>query len=770
MVEYAVHGDTREITEQTVCYVPGLMGCRAPKGGMKMRKKSFYLLLSFAVILLLAACGIKLPNPDEIPNSVNIVYKNQVQLPLSATSITVKDYVLDTFDAVTEDLPMDATVSGWNPMTLEVATSIEYNVGNYLESITLDLSEAEQSFDVQVTGIELEGPTVSFNVPSVSDPDPVVLDVATGKIEKTVEFSGFSEVSFSSGNLVVEIEYVGDTVTTMGIDVEGLGSVSFNNVTNGETASDTIALSGKSLGSSVNVTLTATMADLLGTGNATVTLKFEGEEISSISGISLSISQTVPLPASVKDVEIGSGVAKLVAAGLSFQSVSGTLQYAGGSKSLYVDGGALLVDLSGVTLPATLILNGVDVVVTDQSVIGGSVNSALGFEGVVLSRVKIETSDLAIATSVRADLSGIEGVRRVSFSDGWLQLQYNNTLPATIDVKIESPELGVDELVKLPPKTEDVAGIDLSGLTLDLETNDSITISIDASPEGYDGMYLELSNVELGNNFELTATSSVRDLKLGSVVIAAQNIEMPLAEGMDLSDLLADATRIIDAVDLDSVPLEAKLWMEQLGLDMDATFTLHASWTGYSTEITISPDATFADVSGLLRKLFEDLPSDLFLSVDGEIGEATITVDSAMRFSMDLKIPLEFDLISDIEVFSTDVSIPVEVSDVATMLETLDAATLVAQVKNNTGVNVSATLVSAGITIFSGTLGEEETIVIPVTSETIREIIESGSLHLELALPSGHYAVNGEGSVLLTAWVDMLLSLETTVDLKGGGE
>lgn len=735
-----------------------------------MRKKGFYLLLSFAVILLLTACGIKLPNPEELPDSVNVVYKNRVQLPLSATNITVKDYVLDAFNAVTEALPMDATVSSWNPMTLGVATGIEYSVGDYLESITLDLSEAEQSFDVQVTGIELEGPTVSFDVPFVSDPDPVVLDVATGKTEKLLEFSGFNEVSFSSGNLMVEIEHVGSTVDAMKIDVEGLGSVSFANVTDGETVSGTINLSGKSLGSSVNVTLTATMADSLGTGNATVTLKFEDEEISSISGISLSISQTIPLPALVKDVEIGSGVAKLDVAGLGFRSVSGTLQYTGGSKPLYVEGGALLVSLSNVTLPATLVLNGVDVDVTDQSVVGGSVNGVLGFEDVVLSRVKIESSDLAIATSVRADLSGIEGIRRVGLSGGWLQLQYSNTLPATIDVKIESPELGIDEFVKLSPKTEDVVEIDLSGLNLDLEINDSITISIDASPEGYDGMYLELSNVGLGESFELTATSSVRDLELSSVVIAAQSIEMPLVEGMDLSDLLGDATRIIDAVDLDSVPLEAKLGMEQLNLDMDATFTLYASWTGYSTEITVSPDATFADVSGLLERLFEDLPSDLFLSVDGEIGEATITVDSIMKFSLDLKVPLEFDLTSDVEVFSMDVSIPIEASDVATMLEILDTATLVAQVNNNTGINVSATLVSAGMTIFSGTLDEEETIVIPVTSKTIREITESGSFCFELALPSGHYSVNGEGSVLFTAWADMLLGLEVSVDLKGGDE
>lgn len=735
-----------------------------------MRKKGFYLLLLFAVILLLTACGIKLPNPEKLPDSVNVVYKNRVQLPLSATNITIKDYVLDAFNAVTEALPMDATVSSWNPMTLGVATGIEYSVGDYLESIALDLSEAEQSFDVQVTGIELEGPALSFDVPSVSDPDPVVLDVATGKIEETVGFSGFSGVSFSSGTLTVEIEYAGSTVNVMKIDIEGLGSVSFPNVTDGETVTGTIDLSGKSLGSSVNVTLTATMADSLGTGNATMTLKFEDEEISSISGISLSISQTIPFPASVKDVEIGSGIAKLDVAGIDFRSASGTLRYTGGSKPLYVEGGALLVSLSDVTLPATLVLNGVDVDVIDQSVVGGSVNGVLGFEDVVLSRVKIESSDLAIATSVRADLSGIEGVRQVSLSSGWLQLQYTNTLPATIDVKIESPELGIDEVVELPPKNEDVIEIDLSGLGLDLETNDDITISIDASPEGYDGMYLELSNVELGESFELTATSSVHDLELGSVVIAAQSIEMPLAEGMNLLDLLGDATQIIDAVDLDSVPLEAKLEMKQLNLDMDATFTLYASWTGYSTEITVSPDATFADVSGLLKRLFEDLPSDLCLSVDGEIGEATITVDSAMRFSLDLKVPLQFDLTNNIEVFSTDVSIPMEVSDVATMLETLDAATLVAQVNNNTGINASVTLVSADMTIFSGTLDNEETIVIPVTSENIREMIESGSFHLELALPSGHYSVNGEGSVGFTAWTDMLLSLEASVDLKGGDE
>ncbi|MDI3516425.1 MAG: hypothetical protein PWP37_159 [Thermotogota bacterium] len=736
-----------------------------------MRKSSslLLLLLLVAFIVLLTSCGVKIPK--EMPDSVTIEYKNHVQLPLAATTVAVKDYIMDAFSSITEDLPLEATISEWYPMTLEVSTGLEFSIGNYLETLSLDFSGADQTIDLQVSGVNLEGPAVSFQIPSISDPDPLSLTVTTGQTSETLDFSGFTIVNFSSGHLVVKIEYSGAEVDTMLVEVEGLGSASFSNLNDGDVVSETVDLSGKSLENGAVVTLTATMASISSPGgSATLTFSFADEVVASIEGISLDLSQAIDLPSSVENLSIASGNARLHFDGLELLSVSGSLEYPGGSKALSTDAGDLLVDLSGVTLPATLHLDGADVSVIAQEVIGNTVEGSLSFEDVVLERVRLQAADLDVSTSVSVDLSGIEGVKRVELSGGVLSLQYNNTLPATINLRIKSDELGLDELLVLLPSTESEEEVDLSGLVLDLESYDSFTISIDASPEGYDGMYLELENVELGSDFAFSATSSIRDLGIESVVIGEQNVDLPLVTDMNLYELLGSATQILNSINIDTLPMEAYLGIETSVPEMIATYTLSASWTGFSTDITISSDATFADISGFLKRLLKDLPRDFSLSVTGSIGEATITSESSMAFLLGLKVPLDFDLEDDVELIATEIAIPIELSDVATMLEVLDSATLTVQIDNTTGINISGTVASASETLFSGTIGETATIPIQINAARIENMLESGVISLELVLPAGHYTINGEGEISLVSWLDLMLDLVTTVELKGGEE
>ncbi|HCZ06353.1 MAG TPA: hypothetical protein DHV12_04340, partial [Thermotogae bacterium] len=291
-----------------------------------------------------------------------------------------------------------------------------------------------------------------------------------------------------------------------------------------------------------------------------------------------------------------------------------------------------------------------------------------------------------------------------------------------------------------------------------------------ASPEGYDGMYLELENVELGSDFAFSATSSIRDLGIESVVIGEQNVDLTLVTDMNLYELLGSATQILNSINIDTLPMEAYLGIETSAFAMSATYTLSASWTGFSTDITISSDATFADISGFLKRLLKDLPRDFSLSVTGSMDEATITSESSMAFLLGLKVPLDFDLEDDVELIATEIAIPIELSDVATMLEVLDSATLTVQIDNTTGISISGTVASASETLFSGTIDETATIPIQINAARIENMLESGVISLELVLPAGHYTINGEGEISLVSWLDLMLDLVTTVELKGGEE
>ncbi|MGM0641223.1 MAG: hypothetical protein ACQESN_07380, partial [Thermotogota bacterium] len=371
-------------------------------------------------------------------------------------------------------------------------------------------------------------------------------------------------------------------------------------------------------------------------------------------------------------------------------------------------------------------------------------------------------------------------VKSVNLNDGEIFIEWNNNLPMTIKSFIKSNMLIIDENIPFTNGIDDHS-IPLSGKILDFETYDSVDITAEASPTGYDGNLLTLSPtnpIAPGDSLTFDATFTVRDLGIGEITIGATTISNDLSETpIDLSSSDLD---FLKNIEITTIPATINFDME--GIDLTASLTVLATYTyddnGISTTSVKEISGNVSD--GLLTTDFATIinrkPSDMVFGYEIATEEATLSgTDQKIGMSFELDFPMQFNVTQDAtlidnittegDLLGRDADNREMINDLLDQIKSLD---LHLDLENDTGLEL-------GINIYKGSeLIDTITLTDPMISfnNLIDEIKnnEPFTLTIEPFIPAGNYALDANGEIAISFWASLDTELDIPINLSDGGD
>ena len=477
----------------------------------------------------------------------------------------------------------------------------------------------------------------------------------------------------------------------------------------------------------------------------------------------------IALPSNVKDILLKGGSVKISSAKLKFTDVDGYIVYGEDErKNVEVDeDGALKVDLNGITLPATIELGKVSASFEGDS--SGDIPLDISLSDPEASVVVYIDQDLSYSGSQTISLPSDFNIKEVSFVSGYINMEYDSSLPVDVNVKLWSPQLRKDDgsewtkeiVISRGSELKEV--LDFSGVKL-VPDGTQIFIYYSASPTGYDPTEgtLEIPDISIGSGEILSfeATVSYGNISIGHIEITdfstkiEDDIDIPEMLGGNYGNFknaLSAAIQMLSTMDIDGT----------LTINMDVNGSIDGTLTSYdedeallsTTEVKVDMEDGVANLKPLFEGIKDILRSgtptvieyDLNVNMDSfsiDLSDATdVTV------GLDLEAPMEFSIGTPARIYYVKDSIPaseLSIPDNATLTE----ATLLIEGTNTTGINLEIDVTINEKVYKVNAMGSKVDGSVKLSAEDIEKMKKDGlPYEVEVWLPKGDYTLSSDGEL-----------------------
>ncbi len=481
------------------------------------------------------------------------------------------------------------------------------------------------------------------------------------------------------------------------------------------------------------------------------------------------VEQRLGLPPGVVEADIKSGKVVLSTKDATFLYVKGYIRDAENhQQNLGTNNGNLECDLTGLSLPATLTITKLKMDLAG-GILGSDVAMGVSMENLVFATLTIQNTELNIDQTIEMDIPA-DMVKSFTLKSGKLKIEYRNTMPLGINWKITSPQMNLDATGTFLANAATTVEVDLANKKVDLSTG-KITITVAASPQGYDGKYLTFKDVAVGQIMGFSATTSLQDISIGEIVVSNLSTSMRILDSLNLEKIvdespLASLVRAVDWRNMSGL----KGWF---GLDLgdpsyDVSIEARLIWEGGEATYTLTRDATLFDFTNMMRDILTTLPASLSVEATLNLNTATLTVDAIPRFSINVEIPASFTLNSTANILADSTSL--DLTDIATYLEYLENVHIGMEGTNTTGIKLGVDLLAFDKPVIHNVFATDVTFGFDITIDIIDEMIRRKTLPVtyRIFLPKGTYVITGEGKIDIKLWSDIDFSILIPVGSEGG--
>ncbi|BBE30770.1 hypothetical protein OSSY52_09110 [Tepiditoga spiralis] len=770
-------------------------------------KKYFFISFLLVLLLIFSSCNTK---------TVILKASPKVQAPVGATSVSLSGFITDLENQIKQSLPIK--IVNRNPLTFRYATDlINVSVSDFFSSDQINLDSfskvLNQNFDVPL--IPAPENLGDFSIPSVtigSVPDIGINIVLPGITEaegievnqhqtssQTIS-TGLSGTEFVTATLKgnIEVNLTQNAFTNLDTEIyilkvtQGTNVLKTFNLLKGSNILDLsgITIEPKDLGISFEATLIGSNANVkIDENNPEILASITPHiALASISGAKITLKQDVNLtiPAILSSATFKSGSKlSLHSNEIQFKSVNGNFNIGSQTIPLSVTSGDLTADLSDATLTPSDNLNinaSITADIPDASMSPMSASASL--ENIGFSNVVINNSDLDFHGNQTIPIPSVAKgiVDNIVIDSGKVTIEWKNTTPFVIKSKILSNVLGINESVNLDITNSGSHTINLSGKTLDFKTLDNIDFSYSASPTGYNGSTLSLSNVNPGDSytFEATILFDGNAFNIGSITINATTIKGSLGDPMDLSFSDNDMADMLNKIQINKVPLTFVSTLNNV--DMNGSVTIAASYTDTTgsskttnyNPITLGTSSTI-DASDIINSHPKDLELGYSINIDSAVLNGTNqSIEAGVLLDLPFKFSVSQDttITNDIKLSEGDILGRNEenAQDMKELLDGVMNENLVIHlgIMNTTGAKVKVQFIHDGAPvnfkindqIVNGLLINnsefKQNLAIDITN--IFEQIKNTNpypLSLRIILPEGVYNINADGKLDADLWVSI---------------
>ena len=741
-------------------------------------KRIFPAVLIAVLAILISSCGV---SPEEALQNIqnpNVEFKTSLKIPLAATRVNTDDLVVGYVEEFLGEIP-GATLIEDEELKIGYSTQVYFmnpeDIQNIREEIrSIKGEENVVDYSLEIPGISGFSKSVSVTVPEIEGQNVTITLplVPAGDYEAT---SQEIILPFSAGD-VSSISVSGSVLISVTIPESWEGTVTVTGISATVTSGDETLASGE-YGVSENSASIPISGDIDSDISIEFSLKINstqniyesGEinvditpqiEIKAVKGLRLNIEEPVDLPENVKEATIVSGRMVISSTQLEFIGVDGNV----GGNPIEVSDGKLVVDLSDVSLPSTVVINSVDASINTDDL------SEVSIEGDIedlRADVLLDVGEgLSYEGSETIELpEDAKYIKRMKFKSGFVNLVYDSKLPVGFDLRIWSEDLPIDVSTSIEPgESGTIEVLNLENLPVEVEGT-SLTIEYSVTPKGYDEETGELliENLELsGGEVGIVATITYGNMDIEEIVLGG--IDVGATRTLDLSGM-EDLSSVISGLDISGTLTS--------NLDIDAM--IHAKLLGISDgEVTASSELTLEFEGGnasldelfeTLKKILSESPEMVEYSASLVLDSATLNLDELSEdgawMRVDLESPLRVDLESSTLVYTYDSSQTFDLPEEFT----LNGATITLEGTNTSGLRLLIEVYKADERLGEFDLDETVSGNVSIDEETFEKIASGEPITVKVWMKSGEQRIRRGGELELSILLDADLTVKT-----GGGE
>ena len=697
----------------------------------------------------------------------------EIKLKVLNTSdeIIAESAYVDISDGNTHSLSIDLTNKTLSStFNLQPVFRVNTTTGSpsTSEDITIDILGITGGKISAASGVEFEETFNNSNTINLSlDADAFATATLNGSIEFTLtQPSGWQNISVVSN---VELAQNGNV----------LKSQTLNTYPTSIDLSD-IDIDTNNIDVTVNSTVTGASNSEFTTGTVSFGVT-PNISVSSVKDAKVNLNTSASKPADLNRVDFASGKMIISATVVDFKEIDGSVDFGTNVYTLTINAdNNIELDLSGKTLDGDIevVINTVSLDMPSNSSFDVDVN----LDNASFGYIEYSKTGLEQNFSQNVEIPETIGnlVKQVDLNAGEIFIEWNNNLPMTIKSFINSEMLEINKSLDFTEGTSNET-IDLSGKTLDFETYNTIDITAEASPVGYDGSILTLTPtnpIAPGDSLTFDATFTVRDLGIGKITIGATTISNELSETpIDLSSSDLD---FLKNIEITTIPATINFDMQGID-DITASLTVLATYT-YDDNGTAKTEtkSIFGNISENFvatdfATVINRKPSDMVFGYKIETEEVILDgTDQKIGMSFELDFPMKFNVTQDatfIENITTegdllgrDADNREMINDLLDQIKTLD---LNLDLSNTTGLDV-------GINLYNGS-ELIDTLTLSNSSISLNDLIteiknnEPFSLTIEPFIPAGDYEL-ANGEIAISFWASLDTELDIPINLNSGGD
>lgn len=297
--------------------------------------------------------------------------------------------------------------------------------------------------------------------------------------------------------------------------------------------------------------------------------------ISSLKGAKVNLNQNIAKPSELVSATFGATSSIIIDSDVDFKGVDGYVSTGTGAHiPLNISAGNIVLDLGGAILDGDIdiIINTVDFDIPPVGEITFNTYNDIDF-----SELTVNQSGLNISKNISTELPEMakDMLESVTLKSGSLEIYINNQLPVDIKAKVFSEALGINTTFTFAKTSGATETIDFANKTIDFSNINTFDFSVDASPSGYDGSHVTLSDVKPGKEYFIEGNAELSGVEIGNAVIS----NVSTSGEFDISSNLSELKNIefLKNVIIKDVPATLTFNVEGIsGLNPD--ITLYATY------------------------------------------------------------------------------------------------------------------------------------------------------------------------------------------------
>jgi len=683
-------------------------------------------------------------------------------------SLVAESNYVDISDGNSHNISMDLTGKTLtSTFYIQPVFRVNTSTGPTPEDLSINILGITNGKISQASGVSFEE---AFN-----NSDTVGLSLAADAFA-TATLNGGVDFSLSTPTGWQNISIVTDVEIKQGSNI--LKSKTMNSYP------DSIDLTGIDIDTNdLSITVNSTVTGASNSEFTTGTVSFNVSPnitVSSVKDAKVNLNTSASKPSELNSVNFASGKMIISATGVNFNDIDGTVDFGTNTYPLTVNGdNNIELDLTGKTLDGDInvVINTVSLDMPSNSSFDVNVDiSNPSFDNIVYSQSGLEQNinqNIAIPDSI-GNL-----VKNVELSNGEVYIEWDNKLPLAIKSSINSSMLGINENIDFTEGTG-THSIDLTNKILDFDTYNSVDITAEASPNGYDGSILTITPstpIMPGDDLTFDATFNVRNLDIGQITIGATTIANDLSDSpIDLSSSNLD---FLKNINVETIPATINFNLENVSLDASltvlATYTYDDNGTPTTGVKEIVGNLSNNSVSTDFATIINRKPSNMTFGYKIETQEAVLnTTGAKVGVSFGLDFPMKFNVTNDatfIDNITTDGDLLGRNADnrdqINELLDQINSLDLHLNLDNSTGLVVGMKLYNGSTLIDTVTLSDP-TISLNGLIDEIKNN-DPFVLTIEPFIPSGIYSLNSNGQLDISFWASLDTELDLPINLRTGG-